>query len=135
MASGLSAVEKVERDERVVCDRVRGLTWATIAAAHGLSVRQCQNIVAARLDARRTGAVDDNTRIKLDELLMQLEASVEELALLAEKTGNDAVRLGATKAKVALLTQRSRVASLSNRREIVKRVGMPPAGIEPAHAV
>ena len=45
----LSAHEKVARDDRIVADRARGLTWATIGARHGVTERQCRTIWAERL--------------------------------------------------------------------------------------
>jgi hypothetical protein len=42
----------------------------------------------------------------VDEAVAQLESVVEELAQLAESTNNDAVRLGAIKARAATLHQR-----------------------------
>ena len=95
----------MDRDQRIVGDRARGLTWATIAQRHGLSERQCQNVVAEHLAAQRHVTTEDEAGY-VDELLLQLDRAVEEFALLAEETRNHPVRLGALKAKSGLLVRR-----------------------------
>jgi hypothetical protein len=114
VAPRLPAAQKVGRDQRIVGDRARGLAWATIAERHGLSERQCQNIIAEHLAAQRHVTNDDVARY-VDELLLQLDRAVEEFALLAERTGNDPVRLGALKAKAGLLVQRLAILRLCGR--------------------
>jgi hypothetical protein len=49
MAGRQDAASKVARDGRVVADRARGLVWATVAARHGLSERQCISIWKQKL--------------------------------------------------------------------------------------
>lgn len=105
MPGRLPAAEKVRRDAQIVRDRARGLTWATIAERHGVSVRQCQAILSGHLAAQR-GCTHADAAELVDELLMQFDATLEEFALLAEETRNDAVRVAALKSKAALLTQR-----------------------------
>jgi hypothetical protein len=99
-----TARQKVERDARVVADRARGLTWATIAERHGLSETMCRNIWRERRSAEgfRTVRPDE----VVDEVLAQVEAVVEELAELAASTNNDAVKLGAIKSRSGVLMKK-----------------------------
>jgi hypothetical protein len=78
----------------VVADRLRGLTWPTIAQRHGLSERHCREILEQwRLSQP---ALDELDPLELvQEALEQRAMLVEELALLVEKSKHDAVRLGA----------------------------------------
>ena len=103
MAGRLDAASKVARDGRIVADRARGLTWATVAARYELYERQCVAIWKARLAAEPLEEVDP--REALLEAAAQLDAAIEELALLAEATANDAVQLGAIKARLTAMQQ------------------------------
>ena len=98
----LAAQEKVSRDRQVVADRLKGLTWTTVAKRHGLSERHCREIVEQWRASRP--ALDELDPLELiREALERREVLVEELALLAEKSKHDAVRLGALKEKRAAL--------------------------------
>ena len=57
----------------------------------------------------------EDTAAYVDELILQLDAAVEQFALLAEQTKNEPIRLGALKAKAALLTQRLTILRLCGR--------------------
>ncbi|MBA2637440.1 MAG: hypothetical protein H0U79_04330 [Solirubrobacterales bacterium] len=105
MATRLPALEKVERDARVAADRACGLSWRTISARHGLGERQCREVVRAH---RASGpALDEHDPVEVvQEALEQLESLVERLALVAETSRHDAVRLGALKARLAPSAQR-----------------------------
>jgi len=94
----MTAAMKVERDQRIVVDRARGLTWQTIAATHGLSCRHSRQVY---LDQRRDGLVSEGFDAvdAVVEFVDRLETLVEEFALLAETAGQDSVRLGALNAK------------------------------------
>jgi hypothetical protein len=111
----LTAQQKVVRDARIVADRARGLTWATIEARHGVTKRQCRTIWAERLREVSTEPVD--VREALREAIVQLDAAVEDLALLAESTRHDAVRLGAV---------RSRIAAMGDKHELMRLSGLLP---------
>jgi hypothetical protein len=104
MAGRLNAEGKVARDGRIVADRARGLTWATIAGRHGLSERQCIAIWKERLAAHHLEGPDP--REALLEAAEQLDAAIEDCALLAEATAHDAVRLGAVKARLAAMREK-----------------------------
>lgn len=107
----LTAQRKVERDARIVADRARGLTWATIEARHGVTERQCRTIWAERL--REVSAEPVDVRDALREAIAQLDAAIEDCALLAESTANDSVRLGAIKARLAAMGERDELMRLS----------------------
>src|SRR5262245_57253806 len=111
MSSRLDAQSKVARDGRVVADRARGFSWATVAGRHGLSERQCISIWKARLAAEPLEEVD--LREALLEAAAQLDAAIEDCSLLAEATANDAVRLGAIKARLAAMQQKHELLRLA----------------------
>jgi hypothetical protein len=101
----VTAQEKVRRDARVVADRARGFGWRTIAARHGLCERQCRAIWAER----RSGGVDllaGDPMESLHEAADQLDALIEDCAVLAEATANDSVRVAAIKERRALMGER-----------------------------
>jgi hypothetical protein len=95
--SRLTASEKVRRDLQVVADRARGFRWATIAERHRISERHARAVWAATRASGPALGEADPVEI-LHEALLQLEALIEELALLAETADHDAVRLGCLKA-------------------------------------
>jgi hypothetical protein len=107
----LTAQQKVERDARIVADRAHGLTWSTIEARHGVSERQCRTIWAERL--REVSAEPVDVREALREAVAQLDAAIEDCALLAEATKNDAVRLGAIRARLTAMAERGELLRLS----------------------
>src|SRR4051794_23905516 len=94
----LSTAAQAKRNAEIVRDRARGLRWSTISSRHGLTQRQAQNIWAARRDEEHEQRVDPDELV-LDEVA-SLDAAIEELALFAESTANDSVRLGAIKARI-----------------------------------
>ena len=100
MAKRLSAAEKVSRDSRVVADRVRGLTWVTIAQRHELSERHCRELWSEyRANQPSSSSVDPVAAA--EEMLERFEAVVEDAALLSEATANDAVKVAAIKLRLA----------------------------------
>jgi hypothetical protein len=107
----VTAHQKVQRDARIVADRARGLTWSTIESRHGVTERQCRTIWAERL--REVSAEPVDVREALREAIAQLDAAVEDCALLAESTNNDPVRLGAIKARLAAMGERDELLRLS----------------------
>ena len=114
----LPAAEKVRRDAEVVADRSRGLKWSTIAQRHGLSERHAREIWKERLAAEPLEAVDG--RDMLTEALLQVEAAIEDLALLAQTTNNDPVKLGAI---------RARLAAMADRNDLLRLAGYMPVSL------
>jgi hypothetical protein len=107
----VTAQEKVRRDAAIAGDRARGLGWAQISERHGVSERQARTIWRERLQEVSTEPVD--VREALREAIAQLDAAIEDLALLAESTSNDSVRLGAIKARLAAMAERHELMRLS----------------------
>jgi hypothetical protein len=110
-----SAREKVERDAKIVADRARGLTWKTIADLRGVTERQCRTVWTEHLREVSLEPVD--VREHLREAIAQLDAAIEELALLAETTNNDPVRLGSI---------RARLDAMATRFEVMRIAGLVP---------
>jgi hypothetical protein len=77
-----------------VRDRARGLRWPRVAQRNDVSVRQCLRVWAEWVDSAR--AMSDHDPVQaLFEALEQLDAVIEDAAMLAENTRNSAVALGA----------------------------------------
>ncbi len=87
MHFGQSAVDKVRRDEQIIAERARGLTWPTIARRHGLSERQCRNIWSARPGRVSCRDLTD-LEARVDEALEGYDAAIEDLAMLAASATN-----------------------------------------------
>lgn len=102
----LSARAKLDRDRQIAVDRARGLRWQTIAQRHRLTVRQCQNVFK---EQRAESVATEDPPSVVDEILEQLDALIEEAALLGEKTTNDAVHLGSINSRFKLMETRFRV--------------------------
>ena len=114
VAGRLPAEEKVRRDSAVVADRGRGLTWSTIAERHNLSERHCREIWS---EGRGLRLHAEDPLEALADLLAQLDAGIEDLALLAETARNESVKLGALKA---------RMGATSEKFELLRACGLLP---------
>ena len=94
--------ERAVRNADVVRARARGLGWEEIAGRFGLSERQCRRILDDyRASESRLHEIDPIETV--EGALDQYDAAIEELALLAERTAHDAVRLGAIKTRLDVL--------------------------------
>jgi hypothetical protein len=98
----LPAQRKVDRDREIIADRLRGLIWPTISQRHQVSERHCREIFQQQRQSQPTLAELDPLQL-VEEALQRREALIEELALLAERSRHDAVKLGALKAQHAAL--------------------------------
>jgi hypothetical protein len=81
----MNAREKIGRDNEIVAARMRGLSWATIAAKYELSERQCQQILADFRASHPRLRERDPIEI-VDDMLERYEAAQEELALVSATT-------------------------------------------------
>jgi hypothetical protein len=115
----VSANAKADRDRRIVADRAAGLTGATVAARNGLAERQCRNVVAKHREEQPPPWEHDPVEV-LPGQLEQLDALIERLALVAEQSAHDAVRLGELKAQLTALKQ---------RRELLQATGLMPRNL------
>ncbi len=88
----------------MIADRAHGFSWITIAERRDLSERMCRSIWNDHLRQQPIGPSD--LREALREAVAQYDAAIEDLALLAETTTNDPVRLGAIKARLDTMTRR-----------------------------
>jgi hypothetical protein len=101
----VTAIEKVERDARVVADRVRGLGWSAVADRNGISRRQAQNIFRTYRHTRPS-LLDRDPLAEAEQTLDEFDDLVERLSLLAEASNNDAVKLGALRAQLKAHVER-----------------------------
>jgi hypothetical protein len=108
----------------VIADRARGLPWAHIAERHGVTERQCRNIWSQRRQAGEGVHGVDWQALVLDAIATY-EAAIEDLACLADSTGNDAVKLGAIKARVSVV---------GDRLSFLRTVGLLPSDPQTAAA-
>ncbi|MGI9110818.1 MAG: hypothetical protein ACR2GT_01215 [Gaiellaceae bacterium] len=100
----VTSEEKPRRDASVIADRARGFGWTAIAARHDLCERMCREIWNEHLRKQPLGP--DDPREALREAVARYDAAIEDLARLAESTGNDPVRLGSIKARLDAMTRR-----------------------------
>ncbi len=112
----MTAADKVRRDAQIIAERARGLSWPTIAERHGLSERHCRTVWQAYAHVQLP--LDDGDPVEtVREAIFQLDAAIEDLALIAENASHDAVRLGAVK---------SRLAAIDQRLSLLRAVGLLP---------
>ena len=89
---GVTGHERAVRNSDVVRARARGLGWEEIASRFDLSERQCRRILADYRESRPSPHEIDP--IETIQMAMEhYDAAIEDFALLAEQTTNDAVRL------------------------------------------
>src|SRR5262245_51822259 len=79
-----NARAKLKRDEAIIRDRARGITWITISEQHGISARQAQVIWAEHLRDAHPAIEHIDPVDALREHLAQLESVLEDAAVLAE---------------------------------------------------
>jgi hypothetical protein len=104
----LSDAERVERNARIRADRAHGLRWTEVAARNGVSVRQAQKVWADEQTApiTRAAAIDRATEV-LDATLNKYDRVEVSLERLASDRANSAVQLGAIKAQLQVLRDRT----------------------------
>jgi hypothetical protein len=107
----LNAREKIIRDNQIVASRMRGLSWATIAATYGLSERQCQTILEDYRASHPRLRERDPIEI-LDDMLDRYESAQEELALVSATTKHDATRVGAIRTRLDVLAAQANLLML-----------------------
>jgi len=102
----LPAALKVKRDEALVSDRNRGLTWALVAERHGVSQTQARNIYKAWRQHRTLPAPGRDPVEWLWDTLDRYDSIQSQLAVIAETGDNSAARVGALNAQMnAMLRQ------------------------------
>ena len=104
----MNAREKTNRDNHIVAARMRGLSWATIAATHELSERQCQTILADYRGSHPRLRERDPIEI-LNDMLDRYEAAQEELALVSATTKHEATRVGAIRTRLDALAAQTKL--------------------------
>jgi hypothetical protein len=107
----MNAREKIVRDNQIVASRMRGLSWATIAATYGLSERQCQTILEDYRASHPRLRERDPIEI-LDDMLDRYESAQEELALVSATTKHDATRVGAIRTRLDVLAAQANLLML-----------------------
>jgi hypothetical protein len=112
----MTSHERFLRNSQVVRERARGLGWAEISARFGLSDRQARRVVAEYRESRPHLHELDPIEI-IEEALLQHDAAIEDLALLAQTTSHDGTKLGAIK---------GRLEALRAKLELMAAVGVLP---------
>lgn len=95
----MNAREKTARDNQIVAARMRGLSWATIAANYELSERQCQTILAD-YRASHPRLRERNPIEIVDDMLDIYQGAQEELAEISATTTHAATRVGAIRTRL-----------------------------------
>jgi hypothetical protein len=88
----MNSRQKVDRDNQIVRARMRGLSWATIAATCELSERQCQTILADYRASHPRLRERDPLEL-LDDMLVHYQGAQEELAEISATSKHDATRV------------------------------------------
>jgi len=104
----LSSLARVERNAEVVRDRARGFGWTRVAERHDLSERQCRRICEEWRESRPREHDQDPLDI-FEELLESYNSGIEDLALVLEEASQDAVKVGAIKARLALIEDKAKL--------------------------
>lgn len=112
----MTRAERRRRDQALVADRARGIGWAELATRHDVSERQARRIVEAWYADHPAVADLDPRRIVL-ETLAAFDQDLEDLAVLSISTENDAVKLGAIKA---------RGEAFRGRVQVLREIGLLP---------
>lgn len=99
----LSAAEKVARDQQIVIDRHKGLSWLVIAQRHGLSERQARNVYRAWVETEREPLAGLDPLEWLRETLERWESIINSLAEIAQSADNDAARVGALRSQMTAM--------------------------------
>lgn len=102
----LRAVEKVERDRRVVIDRNRGLSWPEVARRNGLEERQARRVYAEWREEELEAFAEFDALDAAMEMLARYEAIESELALTAAEAKQDSVRVGALRTQADVMERR-----------------------------
>src|SRR5687767_11736920 len=102
---GMTARQRADRNAAVFEARARGFAWARIANEHGITERQAQRIFSEQRRNEPSLTARDPVET-VEELLLNYEAAIDELAALAHGTGHDGTRLGAIRARVEVLNLR-----------------------------
>jgi hypothetical protein len=93
--------ERAARNAEIVRARLRGLGEVEIANRFGITSRQVRRVLAEHRRSRPRLDDIDPVEVVID-VLGGYESLAEELALLAERTRHDGVRLGAIKGRLEL---------------------------------
>ena len=112
----ISSASWTRRDNAIVAERRRGMSWATIAATYQLSERQCQTILEDYRASQPRLRERDPIEL-VDDMLDRYEAAQEELALVSATTKHDATRVGAI---------RTRLDALNAQANLLMMVGVLP---------
>ena len=108
VAPVMSSLARVERNAEVVRDRARGFGWPKVAERNGLSERQCRRICEEWRESRPRAHQEDPLEL-FEELLDAYNAGIEDLALVLEEASQDAVKVGAIKARLALIEDKAKL--------------------------
>jgi hypothetical protein len=98
LADTRGPLSRTERQALVVGARAQGLSWRAIEAIHGIKERTGRRDVD-RWRSEQDGGPRDPERT-LEDAIHFWERAISDLAELAERTSNDAVALGAIKARL-----------------------------------
>jgi hypothetical protein len=104
----MNAREKTNRDNEIVAARMRGLSWAAIAARYELSERQCQQILEDYRASHPRLRERDPIEI-LDDMLDAYAAAQEDLAIVAATTKHRATKVGAIRTRLDALGEQTRL--------------------------
>jgi hypothetical protein len=95
----MNSYERAQRNADIVKARARGLGYDTISRSFGLSADRVRHICAEHRESDPPLAMASNTEA-LSDYIDLLDASIEEVSILAVNSNHEGARLGAIKARV-----------------------------------
>jgi hypothetical protein len=104
----MTSQQRADRAKAVFDARMKGFTWSSIAARHGISERQVQRLYNEfRQNRPGLGGIDPLRTV--EELIDQYDAAIDELAALSSDTSHDGTKLGAIRARIDVANAKHRV--------------------------
>ena len=104
----MTRTERGRRDAAIIADRASGMGWTTVAERHSVSERHARRIVECGY-ARHVESTELEIAAIFTETLARIDQTLDELAVLSRHTRNEAVKLGALKARMDVLERRMEV--------------------------
>lgn len=115
-----TSAEIAKRNDEIVVDRARGMSWGAIERKHGITTRQCQNVWTKFADERKPALEGQDPLDVIVELIEGYRAQEEHLAELSDET--DVVN-----EKIAAI--REQRAHKEARTELLQAIGYLPKNL------
>jgi len=119
-----SAVEKLERNRRILGARLAGAPLAEIARREHLSERQCRNVIRDWKEEGAAGLQAEDPVEVVYDLLQRYRRIEEDLAKVAAEADNSAAQVGA---------YRARLEAIDRQVQLMQAAGLLPKELGQLH--